>query len=293
MKELLVEKYRPKELSDVIGCPAGLDDLIRTKNIPHLLFEGVQGSGKTTIAKIIMTKLDTEVLLLNASKDRGIDVIRNIIEPFAKKKSDKIKIVFLDEFDSTTPQFQTALRNFMETYATSTRFIATCNYVNKIIQPIQSRFSVYTFGNYKDEDIKKRLNYIITQENIQIEEDVVDTLIKKYKDDIRSMINFLDKNKHIKITSSMIGDVNMSLYIIKRILKKEWYQLRQEIVNKNLDYISILEEIDSIIFRASKIDISKKQKVNQIIARGMYEMYFSLNKEICFSSTLAKIQEVF
>ena len=121
----------------------------------------------------------------------------------------------------------------------------------------------------------------------------IDTLIKKYKDDIRSMINFLDKNKHIKITSSMIGDVNMSLYIIKRILKKEWYQLRQEIVNKNLDYISILEEIDSIIFRASKIDISKKQKVNQIIARGMYEMYFSLNKEICFSSTLAKIQEVF
>ena len=181
----------------------------------------------------------------------------------------------------------------METYATSTRFIATCNNENKIIKPKQSRFSIYTFGNYNKDDIKKRLEYIISQENIQVEDGVVDTLIKKYKDDIRSMINFLDKNKHTKILISMIGEVNISVYIIKKLFQKQWYELRQEIINKNLDYISILEEIDSIIFKAGKIDISKKQKINQIIARGMYEMYFSLNKEICFSSILAKIQEVF
>ena len=295
MRELLVEKYRPKKLEDVVGCPEGLIEIIKSGNIPHLLFEGQQGSGKSTISRIIINKLNADVLSLNASKDRGIDVVRDIIEPFARKKSDRIKIVWLDEMDATTPAMQTSLRNFMEIYSSSTRFIGTCNYINKIIKPIQSRFSIYSFGNYDKNEIIKRLKYISKQENIEVDNEVLELLSKKYKDDIRSMINFLDKHRYEKISIKSIGNLlggNYATTILRRLLKEDWYNLRQEYVNKNLDYEELLVDIDKIVF-SSKLDNVIKQQVNIIVAKGLYEMYFSLNKEICFSSTLAKLQEVF
>jgi DNA polymerase III delta prime subunit len=291
MKNILNEKYRPKEFKDVIGIDAGLIKMVESGSIPHLLFKSGPGTSKTTTARIIIDKLDAEALEFNASKDRSIDSIRNIIEPFAKKKSDKLKIVFLDEFDGTLGPYQTALRNLMETYSGSTRFIATCNTPSKIIPAIRSRFTEYSFGGFHKDDIFNRLKKIITAENIKITNEALEILIEKYKDDIRSMINFLEKNKHKEITKDDISMENQALDILVKLAGGKWYELRQQLVNEIIDHDLLLEEIDKTIFVHPKLSIDKKRELNMIIAQGMFEMNFSFNKEIAFSSILAKLQD--
>lgn len=290
MEEIFTEVYRPKEFEEVIGLNQQIPRLIEDGNIPHFLFIGSAGTGKTTTAKIIINKLGAEVLTLNASKDRGIDVIRNKIEPFACKKSDRIKIVFLDEFDHTTPQFQTALRNFMETHARTTRFIATCNYPNKIIDPLLSRFSQFRFNGYSEEQKYNYIKGVVERESINISDETLLFLIKKYKDDIRGILNFLNKNKYKEIVQEDIVNSNVALSILARLVKKEWYQLRQDLLKETLEYEYILEQIDEIVFTHPKLGLETKKRINKIIADGMFQMYFSFNKEICFSSILYQIE---
>jgi replication factor C small subunit len=290
MEDIFTEVYRPKEFEEVIGLDQQIPKLIDDGNIPHLLFIGSAGTGKTTTAKIIIDKLGAEVLTLNASKDRGIDVIRNKIEPFATKMSDRLKIVFLDEFDHTTPQFQTALRNFMETHARTTRFIATCNYPNKIIDPLLSRFSKFKFNGYTEEQKYDYIKNVVDKENIKISEETLKLLIKKYKDDIRGILNFLNKNKYKEIIPEDIVNLNLALMILSRLVKKEWYELRQELLKETLEHDYILEQIDDIVFNHPKLALETKKRINKIIADGMFQMYFSFNKEICFSSILYQIE---
>jgi len=290
MKEIFTEVYRPKEFEEVVGLDKEIPKLIEDGNIPHFLFIGSAGTGKTTTAKIIIKKLGAEVLTLNASKDRGINIIRDKIEPFATKMSDKIKIVFLDEFDHTTPQFQTALRNFMETHARTTRFIATCNYPNKIIDPLLSRFSQFKFNGYNEEEKYNHIKNIVSKEDIKINEETTQYLCKKYKDDIRGILNFLNKNKYKEITKEDISADNIALRILSKLNNKQWFELRQELLQETLEYEYILEKIDEIVFKHPKISLETKKRINKIIADGMFQMYFSFNKEICFSSILYQIE---
>jgi len=290
MNTILNEKYRPTEFSDVIGLDQELPKLIN-ESMPHLLFVGSAGTGKTTTAKIIINKLGADTLTLNASKERGIDVIRDKIEPFAAKKSDKIKIIFLDEFDATTPQFQTALRNFMETYSYSTRFIATCNYPNKIIDPLLSRFSIFKFNNYQEDSKLKRLKEIVVSENIKVSDDTLRLLVKKNRDDIRAMINFLNKNKDKEITDKDVVDNDIITKIIKMLKEKKWSTLRLELLNENLDYENTMENIENMAFNSS-MNETTKAKINLLVQKYQFEMNFSFNKEICFSAFLYELQNV-
>ncbi len=289
MIKIFNEQYRPKEFSDVVGLNSEIESLV-DQDIPHMLMIGPAGTGKTTVAKIIIDKLDADVLLLNASKDRGIDVIREKIEPFAAKASDKIKIVFLDEFDGTTPAFQNSLRNFMETYSSSTRFIATCNYPNKIINPLRSRFSEFNFSGYKKDDIVERLKIICEKENIKIDDDCFEVIIKKYKDDIRGMINFLNKNKNKHIKKEDISFEKTVLNILSMLKDKKWFELRQQLLQSQLHYEQIVDEIDEIVFKTT-LSVDVKRKVNIICAQGLLELK-SFDSEIVFASILARIQEV-
>lgn len=291
MNDIFTEKYRPAEFEDVVGLNPEIPKLV-SSSMPHMLFIGGAGSGKTTTAKIIIRKLNADVLVLNASKDRGIGVIRDRIEPFASKASQNTKIVFLDEFDYTTPEFQTALRNLMETYAGNTRFIATCNYPNKIIDPLLSRFAQFQFKRYAPEDILKYVRNIAQKENITADDETLQLLIKKRKDDIRSMVNFLQQNKNRKIEKKDVSNEHTVMNILAMLGDGKWFELRQQLLDQQLEYGSLIEEIENTVFNVSALSIPVRSRVTVACARAQFEMAFSMNKEITFSALLYDIQNI-
>ena len=167
--EIWTEKYRPITFSEVVGQEdiiKRIESLTNTLNIPHLLFAGPAGTGKSTLALIVVKELFAETwkenyLELNASDERGINVVREKVKSFARTKAlGKVpfKVIFLDEADALTPEAQQALRRTMENYAATCRFILSCNYSSKIIDPIQSRCAIFRFKLLEKRDIEKRIN---------------------------------------------------------------------------------------------------------------------------------------
>ncbi|MFX0042591.1 MAG: replication factor C small subunit [Candidatus Hodarchaeota archaeon] len=199
-----VEKYRPKILDDIVnqkGIVKRLKQFIKDKSMPHLIFAGPAGTGKTTSALAIVRELYGRKMLvnrtyleLNASDARGIDVIRTYIKDFAKARPPidiSFKILILDEADNMTSPAQQALRRTMEKYTNNCRMILICNYSNKIIPPIQSRCVVFRFSSLNSDDIKKRIKYIAQQENIILTSDGLNALTDVSKGDCRRAINYL------------------------------------------------------------------------------------------------------
>lgn len=192
------EKYRPKTIRAISLAPdhrVAFEKYIGDGNIPHLLLEGPPGSGKTTIAYILIGAIPCTSIVLNASgEDRGIDTMRGKVKQFAMSQSMKkgIKIVFLDESDAMSRDAQTALRNTMETYSANCRFILTCNYVDKIIPPLQSRCTRFTFDRFPKTKMIKLCETILRKEGISdVSMDDLGALVKRYYPDIRSVINNL------------------------------------------------------------------------------------------------------
>merc|ERR1711934_39839 len=197
-----VEKYRPESLDDVVSQEniiSTLTKLVEAKKMPHLLFYGPPGTGKTStilaIAKgIYGNNLQTMVLQLNASDDRGIDVVRNQIKEFASTRmvfSSGHKLIVLDEADAMTNDAQMALRRVIEKYTKNVRFCIICNYVSKIIPALQSRCTRFRFSPLKPEQIVDRLQQIVTQENVKMEEGSIDALVRLGKGDMRRCLNIL------------------------------------------------------------------------------------------------------
>ncbi|GME78141.1 unnamed protein product [[Candida] boidinii] len=199
-----VEKYRPQVLDDIVGNDETIESLKRIAsegNMPHLIISGLPGIGKTTsilcLAKELLGEANMKdaVLELNASDDRGIEVVRNKIKTFAQKKVSLLpgrhKIVILDEADSMTPGAQQALRRTMEIYSNTTRFAFACNQSNKIIEPLQSRCAILRYNKLNDEDILKRLLEIIDLEKLEYTSDGLEALIFTSEGDMRQAINNL------------------------------------------------------------------------------------------------------
>jgi DNA polymerase III delta prime subunit len=192
------EKHRPTQLSQLSlnkEYRKAFNSFIEAGQIPHLLLEGPQGSGKTTIAYILMHQIPCVTLILNASgEDRGIDTIKGKVKQFAGTKvaQDKIKIMLLDEADQLTSEAQKALRNTMETYSKNCRFILTCNYVDKVIAPIQSRCMRFTFDQFPKRKIVSLCENILEQEGVtgHTKEDISD-LVDKFYPDIRTVVQNL------------------------------------------------------------------------------------------------------
>lgn len=200
--EIWTEKYRPKTLEDVIGheqIVRRLKSYVKSGNLPHLLFSGPPGVGKTACAVAIAKELfgDTwqnNFIELNASDERGIDVVRNNIKNFARTAplgEARFKIIFLDEADALTSDAQSALRRTMERFTATCRFIISCNYSSKIIEPIQSRCAVYRFGPLSADDIKDGISRIAWKEDLKVTKDGMDALIYVAKGDMRRAINAL------------------------------------------------------------------------------------------------------
>ncbi len=214
--DIWTEKYRPEKFEEVVGqqeIVKRVKSLVQSINIPHLLFAGPAGIGKSTLALIIVKELFGEnwkqnYLELNASDERGIDVVRQKVKDFARTKSlgaVPFKVIFLDEADALTKEAQQALRRTMENYTNTCRFILSCNYSSKIIDPIQSRCVVFRFKLLEKKDVSTVLKKIAEKEKLKLADDAFNALYEASEGDCRRAINLL------QATASISPDINAEM----------------------------------------------------------------------------------
>lgn len=214
------EKYRPAKFSEVVGqddIVRRIESLTRSMNIPHLLFAGPAGTGKSTLALVVVKELFKETwkenyLELNASDERGINVVREKVKSFARTKSlgdVPFKIIFLDEADALTPEAQQALRRTMENYSSSCRFILSCNYSSKIIDPIQSRCAIFRFRLLEKKDIEKVMRKISEKEKLNLDSRSIEIIYEGSEGDCRRSVNLLQSTAAISpsITPELVSTI--------------------------------------------------------------------------------------
>ena len=212
------EKYRPKTFDRVVGQDdiiKKVQNLTKSLNIPHLLFAGPAGTGKSTLALIIVKELfgsswKENYLELNASDERGIDVVRQKVKDFARTKAlgnVPFKVIFLDEADALTREAQQALRRTMENYTSTCRFVMSCNYSSKIIDPIQSRCAIFRFKLLEKKDIEKIIQHIAEKENLQLSDQTIEALYEGSEGDCRRVINLMQASASISpsITAELVN----------------------------------------------------------------------------------------
>ena len=289
------EKYRPQKLNEVINQKHVVERVkafVKEKNIPHMLFAGPAGTGKTTIALCIARELygkewRRNVLELNASDARGIDVIRGQVKDFARTKAIgevPYKIIILDEADALTPEAQQALRRTMENYTNVSRFILICNYSSKIIDPIQSRCAVFRFKAMSDEDVKKFIDRIVKQEKLKITQDAIKAIIYIAEGDLRRVANLLQAASALqtKITEDVIYDVasrakpadvkQMLELALKGKFEDARKKLQDMLLKQGLAGSDIIAEIHRQIY---SLNISEEAKVQLVEKCGEYEFRIS------------------
>ncbi|BBL45687.1 replication factor C small subunit [Nanobdella aerobiophila] len=289
--EIWTEKYRPKKLDDIKGQEDIIKHLkafVSNKNMPHLLFSGPAGVGKTTAALAIANELygdhwEQNVLILNASDDRGIDIIREKVKEFARTKSIgdvPFKIIFLDEADAMTRDAQQALRRIMEEYAGNTRFILSCNYSSKIIEPIQSRTVVFRFKELSKESVFDILKSIADKEQLNISEDSLEAIYYISEGDMRKSINILQAAALYSkdITPDLIYDVSSVAKpkeiqeILNLAYNGEFNNARGKLLDLMLKYGLAGEDIIKFISKeVNSMKISEKEKLEIIYYIGEVE----------------------
>jgi DNA polymerase III delta prime subunit len=307
INNLYVEKYRPKTLEEIVLSKDDrkfFESLAKKKEIPHLLFAGTQGSGKTSLALILIKDvLECEYLYINASDENSIDVIRTKVIGFAKTKSfdGKIKIVLLDEADAISVEGMRCLRNVIEEFSATCRFILTCNYLHKIILPLQSRTQHINLIP-PIEGVIQRVSEILKKENITVPPDQKPLLIehiRKNLPDVRRIINDVEQfsvNGILNIKSESSSGFASSL--LKRILAKEdAIKMRKDIIeNERLfsaDYRSLLKSLFECVYE-SELDSHRKMDLLSIISDGMEKDAFVVDKEInCFSTIISLSRNIF
>ena len=288
----LCELYRPTEFAEVIGVRAKekIETLIAEPNdMPNILLYGPQGTGKTTCAKIMIEKLKPiDVLRINGSDTTGVDTVREKVFNFITAMSsvpNKPRLVWIEEFDFMSANAFAALRSMIEQYMKNARFICTANYINKIPEPIQSRFSLVEFDKISMSDIIIRLKQIVAKDEIEVKEGFLTALALHARGDMRQAINLLQTNKdegYFKAENSLVTEVHDLL------MEGNWSKLRYEIPNKYPDYNNLLVDLDDMFFE-SDIPMSKKADINDVISTGLAEMSLSFNADICFSAVCSRI----
>ena len=300
MKEntLYVERFRPTELQYYVGnenVKETIQKYLDQGDIQNFIFYGPAGTGKTTLAKIIVKNLDCDYLYINASDENGIDTIREKVKGFASAASWKgIKVVILDEADFITIQGQAALRNVIETFSRSTRFILTCNFIERIIDPLQSRCQVLKIVPPSKTDVYNHLTWILADQlSISYEPEDLKSLIIQYYPDMRKMLNVIQmsvKDDHIQLDKTVLTSNNYIKEVLKELMgSKKWLTIRQIIADSNT---KDFEELYRSLFEySSKYAPGKEGSVAIILNEHLYQANFRIDKEINVMSALAKIIE--
>jgi DNA polymerase III delta prime subunit len=294
------EKYRPMSVDEYVGSEilkSSLSNYIKSKDLPHILLHSASpGTGKTTAAKMIAKSIECDYLYINASDENSVDTIRNKVKTFASSMGFKpLKVLVLDEADFITTNGQAALRNLMETYAKSTRFILTCNYVDRIIAPVVSRCQAFEVIPPSKKDIALHLINILKKENITFNTENVAFLVNSFYPDIRKIINTaqqssVDKTLSINQKDVVENDVKLKLIDLLKASKskkdtiKEVRQLLAD--NRTSDYTEWFSTLYNHVDEYSK---EKSADVIVTIAEHQYHSALVADKEINFSACIIQI----
>jgi|TARA_R110002020_G_scaffold348785_2_gene562411 DNA polymerase III delta prime subunit len=292
---LFVEKYRPQSVDSYVGNQEFKDIVslyIAENDIQNLLLYGPAGTGKTSAAKLIVNKIECDYIYINASDERGIDTIREKVVGFASTMSFKpLKVVILDEADYLTIQSQAALRNVMEQYSRNTRFILTCNYVEKIIDPIQSRCQVVNIIPPSKKDIALHLVSILDEEKIEYEKESLKDVVNTYYPDLRKMLNTIQmfsKKGKLDLTKSTVVSSAYHKQIIDNLKsKRNWRELRQIIADSG---VKDFEELFKKLYdQSSEYAPGKEHEIVILINEYSYKANFRIDKEINVMALLSEI----
>jgi len=257
---LWVEKYRPTTLDTYIGnehLKSKVSVYLESGDLPHLLLFGKAGTGKTTLAKLLVNNIECDYLYINASDENNVDTVRTKVKNFASTVGFKdMKVIILDECDYITPNAQAALRNLMETFSKHCRFILTCNFVERIIDPIQSRCQSFQIIPPSKTEVAKHLHNILLQENVIDSPEDIKVLVESGYPDIRRVINSAQRNVvkgKLKLDTSSIIQNDYKLKLLKILetqnKKNAFNQIRQLLSdNKITDYADLFrllyDEVD-------------------------------------------------
>ncbi|MAH06962.1 replication factor C small subunit [Candidatus Pacearchaeota archaeon] len=285
------EKYRPKKFEELVGqeeVVKKVENLTKSMNIPHLLFAGPAGTGKSTLALIVVKELfgstwKENYLELNASDERGIDVVRQKVKDFARTKAlgnVPFKVIFLDEADALTREAQQALRRTMENYTSTCRFVMSCNYSSKIIDPIQSRCVVLRFKLLERKDIDKRIRLIAENEGFSVGDEAIESLYEASEGDFRRIINLLQASASISnsVTADLINTLSASAkpkdikVVLDYALSGDFLKAKEKLLDVMLrDSVSGTDIIKSIQKEIWNLDVDPELKVRLTEKTGEIE----------------------
>jgi replication factor C small subunit len=296
---LWVEKYRPSKLTEYVGNEHLKDkvkDYLESGEIPHLLFFGKAGTGKTTLAKLIVNSIDCDHIIINASDENNVDTVRNKVKGFCSTVGFKdMKIIILDEFDYMTPNAQAILRNLMETFSRHCRFILTCNYVEKVISPIRSRTQEFQIVPPSKKEVAIQISHILANEPVVFQPKHLVPIIDSSYPDIRKIINTCQLNSskgQLKLDTTSVIDSDLKSKIVN-ILKgtdskpNKWKNIRQAVADSRTQdftelYTFLYEKVD-------EYGSSNTSNVILILSESQHKDALVVDKEITFMSCIIQI----
>jgi len=295
--DLFVEKYRPKNLDDFVGdntVRTKIQEYLNTGKLQNLLLFGPAGTGKTSLAKLIVDQLGADHLYINASDERGIDTIRDKIIPFASSIGfNGLKVVILDESDYLTAQAQATLRNVMESFSASCRFILTCNYLDRIISPLQSRCMAFGITPPSKKEVGQHVLHICNLEEIKFTKEDLGQIIITHYPDIRKILNTLQgslKNNELVLDSKSLKNTDFENKVIYGLKHKiNLKEIRQILADSGATQF---ESLFRCLYDSVEEYTTNIGDAIIIIAQYQYEYTFVVDKEICIAAMLNKLLKV-